>query len=299
MEDSAAVAACASCGTPLTGRYCAQCGEKVVDPGTQTVRHFVVHTLTDELAHLDGKFWRTLRALVLRPGFLSEEYSAGRRRPYIKPARLLITSIITYALLTQGGLLVTLTIGPMILSVAPVAVPEGLSVADTVTRIDRFNLLAVALAAKERSTDTTSEAARSRFHARLNQFAQPLSFANVVLLGLALYLLFRRKRTLLVEHMVFSMYVVSFVLLSSLMLIPAVRVLDTSHALSLTIMLVVAIWQFAYLSIATRRFYFSGAHKSSRPRMWAIATALLVYILNSAFITMVQLVGGAIALRSI
>lgn len=297
MDDTIA-AECASCRTPLTGPYCAQCGEKAIDPEGQTVRHLVAHTLADEVAHLDGKFWRTLRSLVFRPGFLSEEYCAGRRRPYIKPVRLLITSIITYALLTQGGLLVTLMIGPVALSVAPVAVPEGLSVAETVTRIDRFNLLAPVLAAKERSTDTTSEAARQRFHSRLNQFAQPLSFANVVLLGLVLYLLFRRKRRLLVEHMVFSMHVVSFVLLSSLTLVPAVRILETSHALSLAIMLAVTIWQFAYLSIALRRFYFTDGGLGRR-RTLAIATAFLVYILNSAFITIIQLLGGAIALRSI
>ena len=297
MDDTTA-AECASCRTPLTGPYCAQCGEKVIDSEAQTVRHLVAHTLADEVAHLDGKFWRTLRGLVCRPGFLSEEYCAGRRRPYIKPVRLLITSIITYALLTQGGLLVTLMIGPVALSVAPVAVPVGLSVADTVTRIDRFNLLAPVLAAKERSTDTTSEAARQRFHSRLNQFAQPLSFANVVLLGLVLYLLFRRKRGLLVEHMVFSMHVVSFVLLSSLTLVPAVRIVDTSHALGLAIMLAVTIWQFAYLSIALRRFYFTDGSLGRR-RTLAIAMAFLVYILNSAFITIIQLLGGAIALRSI
>ena len=117
-----------------------------------------------------------------------------------------------------------------------------------------------------------------------------------MLLGLVLYLLFRRKRRLLVERMVFSMHVVSFVLLSSLTLIPAVRILETSHALSLAIMLAVTIWQFAYLSIALRRFYFTEGSLGRR-RTLAIATAFYVYILNSAFITIIQLLGGAIALR--
>lgn len=292
-------ARCASCRQPLTGRYCAHCGEKVLDPDALTVRHFIIHTLVDELIHLDGKFWRTLRSLMFRPGFLTGEYSAGRRRLYVGPVRLLITTIITYALLTQGGLLVTLSIYRLHLSIAPTAVPGNVSVADTVTRIDRFGVLANLLAAKGKSADITSEAVRARFHSKLNQFAQPLSFANVLLLALALYLVFQRKRRLLVDHAVFSMHLVSFVLVSSLALLPAVWLMETNHGAGLAIILGVTVWQFAYLTIAVRRFYFGSDVGSARPRLYAIAAALLIYVLNSAFITGVQMLGGAIALRSI
>jgi uncharacterized protein DUF3667 len=292
-------AQCASCGQPLTGRYCAECGEKVLDHEALTVRHFIVHTLMDELVHLDGKFWRTLRQLVFRPGSLSVEYSAGRRRPYIQPAKLLIASIITYALLTQGGLLVTLTIGWLNLSTAPTSIRESASVAETVRQIDRFGILTKLLASKARAVDTTSESARQKFHARLNAFAQPLSFANVVLLTFALYGLFHRRRKLLLDHAVFSMHVVSFVLVSSLALIPAVRLLEVDNNAGLAILLGVSACQFAYLAIAIRRFYFQGASAVARPRFYAICAALLIYLLNSAFITAVQIAGGAIALRSI
>lgn len=39
---------------------------------------------------LDGRLWRTLFALIARPGFLTLEYFAGRRRRYIRPARLFL-----------------------------------------------------------------------------------------------------------------------------------------------------------------------------------------------------------------
>lgn len=49
---------------------------------------------------LDGRMWRTLIALLFRPGFLTREYFAGRRRRYIRPARLfLVLSIGLFALL--------------------------------------------------------------------------------------------------------------------------------------------------------------------------------------------------------
>lgn len=53
---------------------------------------------------LDGRLWRTLLALLFRPGFLTREYFAGRRRRYIRPARLfLLFSIGLFALLRLEG----------------------------------------------------------------------------------------------------------------------------------------------------------------------------------------------------
>jgi hypothetical protein len=53
---------------------------------------------------LDGRMWRTLLPLLFRPGFLTREYLAGRRRRYIRPARLfLVLSIALFALLRLTG----------------------------------------------------------------------------------------------------------------------------------------------------------------------------------------------------
>ena len=49
---------------------------------------------------LDGRLWRTLFALVARPGFLTLEYFAGRRRRYIRPARLfLVLYLVLFAVI--------------------------------------------------------------------------------------------------------------------------------------------------------------------------------------------------------
>jgi len=49
---------------------------------------------------LDGKLWKTLAGLLLRPGFLTLEYLDGRRRRYIGPARLfLVASLVLFAVL--------------------------------------------------------------------------------------------------------------------------------------------------------------------------------------------------------
>lgn len=68
-----AVAVCASCQQPLSGRYCSHCGEKSLDPHDLTIRHFITHTVGREIVHVDGKTWRTLRSLLFRPGRLTLE----------------------------------------------------------------------------------------------------------------------------------------------------------------------------------------------------------------------------------
>ena len=82
---------------------------------------------------MDGRFARTLFHLLFRPGFLTNEYFAGRRKRYIRPARLfLVLALALFAILrvvaetSPGGALivvdkddVTLNAGP---PKAPVAV---------------------------------------------------------------------------------------------------------------------------------------------------------------------------------
>jgi hypothetical protein len=55
-----------------------------------------------------------------------------------------------------------------------------------------------------------------------------------------------------------------------------------------------SLWQFAYLGVAMRRFYFAGTRKALA---WPIgmALALLLYALNTFFITAVQFLAAAFA----
>ena len=71
---------CVSCDAPLSGPYCARCGERALEPEALTLRHFLVHTVAHELLHVDGALWRTLRLLFVRPGRLSlDALLFGRR----------------------------------------------------------------------------------------------------------------------------------------------------------------------------------------------------------------------------
>lgn len=289
-------ATCASCGRPLSGRFCSDCGEERIDPHSLTVRHFLTHAIR-EVFELDGKIWRTLRGLALRPGFLTSEYCSGRRRRYVNPFRLLIIAAIVYALCTRGGLQISMFVGPVALSLMPAAVKEGTSIADTVRQVDRFHLLGGLTKKRVASKEAESEAARERFHGRLEKFAEPLSFANVFMLALTLQVLFHRRRKHFVEHAIFSMHFMSFALFSGILFSPAPALLAAGWGtVVLPFILAIVLWQFVYLIVGIRRFYYPDQIRGIRPKAIAATAALAVYILNSVFVTGVQTLGAALAL---
>ncbi|MEO7478475.1 MAG: DUF3667 domain-containing protein [Lysobacteraceae bacterium] len=79
-------AVCANCGTPLYGEHCYHCGQ----PVQGLVRRFssVLGDVADTLFEIDTRLTRTVVPLLLRPGYLSIEYFAGRRVRYVSPVRL-------------------------------------------------------------------------------------------------------------------------------------------------------------------------------------------------------------------
>jgi hypothetical protein len=98
-EDEPA-ASCAGCEEPLRGPYCHRCGERVVEPGDLTLRRYAGQAF-EALTDVDGKLWRTARAL-LRPGFLTAEYLRGRRQRYVRPFTLFLLANVAFLLLDRG-----------------------------------------------------------------------------------------------------------------------------------------------------------------------------------------------------
>ena len=79
---------CRNCGAHTSGHYCSNCGQET-KLALPTFPAFMREAAGRYVA-LDGRLWRTLAALVARPGYLTLEYLRGRRRRYIRPGRLFL-----------------------------------------------------------------------------------------------------------------------------------------------------------------------------------------------------------------
>lgn len=86
---------CLNCNAATYGRFCHVCGQENIET-KESFWHLVFHFVAD-IFHYDGKFFRTIRYLLLKPGFLTGEYISGRRTSYLHPIRLyLFTSAVFF-----------------------------------------------------------------------------------------------------------------------------------------------------------------------------------------------------------
>jgi len=88
--DPAAPRRCLDCGAPLTGAYCAACGQRAFDHRVSLP--LLLREVFAETLQLEGRLLRTVPAFLLRPGRLTEEFNAGRRTLYTPPLRLYLAS---------------------------------------------------------------------------------------------------------------------------------------------------------------------------------------------------------------
>ena len=85
---------CKNCNSELVGLYCSECGQKNIENFTFTE---LVKDFFDNIFSLDSRLFQTLKFLIIRPGFLTNEYWSGKRITYLPPFRLyLLTSILFF-----------------------------------------------------------------------------------------------------------------------------------------------------------------------------------------------------------
>lgn len=84
---------CLNCGYPITSNYCSECGQKA-HLHKDSFWHMAIHFIGDYL-HYDGKFWTTIKTMIMHPGQITLDYINGKRVKHLGPIPLyiFITSI--------------------------------------------------------------------------------------------------------------------------------------------------------------------------------------------------------------
>lgn len=91
--------ACLNCGTGLIGPHCHSCGQSAhLHRSVGAIGHEIAHGVF----HFEGKIWRTLPLLALRPGELTRRYAAGERAKFVSPlAMFLFTVFLMFAIVAS------------------------------------------------------------------------------------------------------------------------------------------------------------------------------------------------------
>ena len=236
---------CPSCGAPGMQAYCARCGEKRPDRDDWKLQAIAGEALSEFTNLEHSKLWQTLRLLVLKPGELTREYWAGRRKAYLGPVKLYLVcfalSLLLYSIHEPTAVYDVRTLTAM--------APDG----TLATRMERT--------AVERRIDVSvfmqDVSSRWQGYISMSQLAYPLFVA------LALKLLFIRRRFYFAEHLIFSLHVLAFVFLSFVILWPLyfLAIAPGQNTGSLFTIAYVAptiggaVWMLIYLVLALRRAY--------------------------------------------
>ncbi len=259
---------CTNCGAENVEVFCARCGEKQPSHHDLTVGHFT-HDLFHELFHLDSKLFQTLKLLVVRPGFLTAEYFAGRKKRYISPIRLFLTLFaIQFIAFT---------------AYKPAAMYDVLNF----MKFDKSGNVQRLIEKKAAKYKMPLEQHAERINHRWQKNLSMLQLVNVVGMAVVLKLLYRRRKRYFVEHLVFSAHYLSFTYLFGLVLVWPIYAMAgfSPGPLQKTVGVIGVLVHMVYLYFAQRRFY-------GQTRGKAIAKTVLLWI--GVWVMSVLLLSGAL-----
>ena len=210
---------CPNCGEILAAprpRFCPACGQET-DVRPPRIGEFLQQFGGAYLA-TEGALWRTLKLLLFKPGELTRQYLAGRRKHYVLPLRLYLTISVVVLLLLRA------------VTTMSIEAPGAVQFEGNEARNVQLDLAAGRAGLKDGQffcTDLPDWLCRrlqrridvepqflAREIAQLGQrFVANLGGAMFVLLpGYALWLLlvYRNRRLRYTEHLVFALHVHAF-----------------------------------------------------------------------------------------
>lgn len=79
---------CKNCSNDFRGNFCPQCGQSVFE--YQRPFRFLLADFTGNLFAFDTRFWKSLKALTIQPGRLTQDFISGKRARYMPPFRFYI-----------------------------------------------------------------------------------------------------------------------------------------------------------------------------------------------------------------
>lgn len=93
------VCTCLNCGNVFTGQYCNRCGQSRHTP--RFVHHSAISNVLSGMTNIDHGFGYTLIELLIRPGYMINDFIAGKRVRYFRPFQTLFVLAAVYIMLVQ------------------------------------------------------------------------------------------------------------------------------------------------------------------------------------------------------
>jgi len=216
---------CRNCGAELVGEFCCACGQKRFVESDRRFGH-LLHQFVTSATDIDGRVWRTVRALLFRPGLLSREYFEGRRARWISPVSLFLAVSVVYFLAPLHGGDLTLQFMQQVsgqvrelskrtddeLSEAQLKSSGQAHSRFTEKWIEQrvHDRDAAARQASNGARGYTYQDLRAAYDAKADDVSKALVILHVPFAALALMVIFVRQRRYFAEHFVFALHFFAF-----------------------------------------------------------------------------------------
>ena len=260
-------AVCANCGQELLGDFCHHCGEQKHHAEELTLKHFFLHA-THDLTHIDTKVFATLRYLFTRPGFLTQEFIAGRRTRYMRPFSLFLVACAIFFLAD---------------SIRPIS---GYDV-HQLTAVDKSGQVGAAWDRVAKAKHVSREIVMERVQETLHRASTAAQIFNALAMATMMAILFHKRY--FIEHLVFSLHFLSFTYLGGVLLSPLNATPGYASAIVTTLIFM------AYLFASMRRIYGQGTAATLFKTVVAYAFAQLVILVTLIMALVIAVVRAAMA----
>jgi hypothetical protein len=267
---------CRNCGAATTGNYCHMCGQetRLHAPSFGEFMHeFIGHYVA-----LEGKLWGSITRLLFRPGLLTTEYLAGRRKRYVEPLRLYLSlSILFFAVLKLSQ------VEMVHFDEAPAAVQQRAEKGEPdIVVLDTLKSRAPAIAhSLEHFGDMPAEAKGKALGAAFFSYGPYAMFLMMPVFALWLKLLYLGGGRRYGEHFLFGLHAnaFAFALLGAVILVPVGL-----------IKFALICWLLGYLPWAMQRVYRKGRLGTA----WRWLLLIVLHTLSLALGILVVLALGVV-----
>lgn len=247
---------CLNCEATLVGNFCHSCGQKMLEPSERTFKHFVIQFFGSAF-FLENNFLKNVWTLLVKPGKLALDFMEGRRKRWMPPFSLFLLINLFYFWYTP-------------FSDFNLTLREHMNVSP-------YKDLAATLVNNYVSKSSIGlEEYAERFDKKSSSYVNSLIVLHVPLLALFLSLLFYKKRYYFVDHFIFALHFLGYILLITLG-IALLQFIDqylfpfANQGVLLSIKIILPLLIIIYGWLALHRFY--------KQKRWITTLALPVMLL--------------------
>ena len=187
---------CLNCKTPLHGRFCYACGQKVIEPNERTVLHFI-YQFFGSAFFLENNFFKNLWNLIAYPGKLPLDFIEGRRKRWMPPFSLFLLINLFYFWFSPLS-------------------DFNLKLNEQMHQPFHKELANYLITKKISSEGITLEEYAKRYNEKSTDYSNSLVILQVPIFAIFLFALYWRKQYYFADHFIIALYFFSFVLLGAL-----------------------------------------------------------------------------------